>query len=163
MDFEDLGSGDGAAAAGELEALELVQGAVIGALPAGVVAGERVEDVAVAAEIGVVGFAELAVFEAAHVGGVVVAAANEADFEGLGFGGLDAAELPEGEDEARGELELEGAGGSEVGVEVVVEVGEFGGRFEAVEDGGVGVEAVLEGVGTDGEFAGYGDGAGGEF
>ena len=45
--------------------------------------------------------------------------------------------------------------------EVGMEGFEFGVGFEAFEDGGVGVEAVFEGVGADGGLAGGGDGAGG--
>ncbi len=44
MDFEDLGRGDGVAAADELDAFELVEGAVVGAIPADAVAGEAFED-----------------------------------------------------------------------------------------------------------------------
>ena len=45
--------------------------------------------------------------------------------------------------------------------EVGVEGLQFGVGFETLEDGGVGVEAVFEGVGADGGLAGIGDGADG--
>ena len=59
VDFEDLGRGDGVAAADELEAFELVEGAVVGAFPAGAVAGEAFEDEAVALEVVLEGVAEV--------------------------------------------------------------------------------------------------------
>ena len=60
-----------------------------------------------------------------------VAGVDEVELEGLGLGGLEAAELPEGEDDAGGEFELDGAGGGEVVEEVGVEGVEFGRRIRS--------------------------------
>ena len=46
--------------------------------------------------------------------------------------------------------------------EVALEGLEVGLGLVAVEDGGLGVKAVFEGVGADGEFVGWGVGAGGK-
>jgi hypothetical protein len=162
VDFEDLRRGDGVAAADELEAFEFVEGAVVGAFPADAVAGEAFEERGVVLEIVLEGEAE-GVLPAVGVEFADVAAGpDEVEVAGLGLGGLEAAELPEGEDEAGGELELDGAGGGEVVEVVALEGVEVGLGLRVFEDGAVGVEAVFEGVGADGEFAGVGDGAGGE-
>jgi hypothetical protein len=81
-------------------------------------------------------------------------------YEEAAFEVFEAAEFPELQDEAVDELDFDGAGGVEVG-EVVVEEGVVAGGVLEVGDGDAAVEAVLEGVGTDGGAAAGGAGAGG--
>jgi len=163
VDFEDLRRGDGVAAADELQAFELMEGAVVGAIPADAVAGEGFEDGGVDLDVLAEGVAEGPLLAVGEVFSDGIAGVDEVELEGLGFGELDAAELPDGEDDAGGEFELDGAAGGEVVEEIAVEGFEIGVGFDAFEDGGVGVEAVFEGVGADGGLAGAGGGAGGSF
>ncbi len=148
------------APAGGLDALELVEGAVEGALDAGLVAAEGVEDAGrgtgvPAEDVGefvFVGKADVAVFE-------VPLAVDEAEIEEAGFDGAAAGEAPLGHDDLVDEGGFEGAGGLEVieeGVEEFVE----GLVVFAADDGVIGSEAVFEGIGADGGLALGGFGAG---
>jgi hypothetical protein len=144
--------------AGGLEALELVEGAIKGALDAGFVAAEGGEGVGALPEH---------VGEAAAGGEVgvllldVCLAVGETEVEETGFEAAKAAEPPLGHDDLMDEGGFEGAGGLEVVEEGVAEFVE--GIVVFVEDGGVfGGEAVLECVEANGGLAFGGDGAGAE-
>jgi hypothetical protein len=144
--------------AGGLEALELVEGTVEGALDAGFVAAEggdglgvSPEDVGEAAAWGELGVLLLDVL-------LVV---GEAEIEEAGFEAAAAVEAPLGHDDLVDEGGFEGAGGLEVVEEGVAEFVES--IFVFVEDGGVfGGEAVLEGIKANGGLAYGGFGAGAE-
>jgi hypothetical protein len=162
VDFNDLGRGDGVAAAGELEAFEFVEGAVVGAFPADTVAGDGLEERGFALDVDFEGVAQ------DQVVAILVAIANRFagidkwELERLGLNGLEAAKLPDGKDEAGGEFELDRADGGDVVGEVALEGVELRLGLLVFEDGGGGVEAVFEGVRADGELTGGRDGAGGE-
>jgi len=150
------------APAGGLDALELVEGAVEGALDAGFVAAEGVEDAG-----GGTGVPAEDVGEFVFLGEVVVVGfevrlvVGEAEIEEAGFDSAAAGEAPLGHDGLVDEGGFEGAGGLEVieeGVEEFVE-----GLFVlAVDDGVVGGESVFEGIEANGGLAFGGFGAGAE-
>jgi len=129
----------GAEGAVGLEGAELAEATEIGALEAGVVAGEAVEG-----------------FFAGVVGEAVLRAAGE-----VGFQASDTPEIPGGVDELAEQVELQGALGLEIGLEggsEEVELFElFGADYEVA-----GVEAVFEGVLGGAGFALGGAGAGGK-
>ncbi len=112
--------------------------------------------VAIQQNEGVVGIIREAMGEdAAGVGRGAVGAGRDfggLDVEEVVFGLLDAAELPGEVDDAVEEGELDGVAGAEVAFQFVAEGGEGGGAF-AGEDGGVGADAVLEGVEAGAGFA----------
>jgi hypothetical protein len=141
-----------------LEALELVEGAIEGALDAGLVAAEGGEGLGVAAEevgqclvgveVGVIGFEVLPVF--------VVA-----EFVDPGFEFAAAGEAPLGHDDLVDECGFEGSDGQEMVEEGTEEVVES--LFVFVEDDGVlGSEAVFEAIEANGGLAFRGFGAGAE-
>lgn len=97
--------------------------------------------------------------------GFVVAGEGEvadAFGEAGGFDGPEALLTPAGEGHAFDEAVFGGGLGFVFGVEGGEEFEEFLVGF-AVEDGALGEETVAGGVGGDGLFAGFGDGAGGVF
>lgn len=117
-----------------------MEGAVEGAFGAGFVAAEVVEIVGAddedPSEIAV---GDVAAF--ADVGAVIV----ETVVPDAGFGAVEAAEAPGGEDDGLGEDLLAGAGGLEIAEEGVAE-GVVLGLVLCGEDGALGGEAVAEGV-----------------
>jgi hypothetical protein len=163
--FREIGFGGGRRVrelAGGLEALELVEGAVEGALDAGFVAAEGFEDAGCGTGVPAEDVGEfVCVDEAVVVGFEVLLVVDEAEIEEAGFDGAAAGEAPLGHDDLVDEGGFEGAGGLEVieeGVEEFVE-----GLFVfAVDDGVFGGEAVFEGIEANGGLAFGGFGAGAE-
>jgi hypothetical protein len=140
-----------------LEALQLMEGAVEGALGTGLVAtksgegiGVRVEDVGQFLGLVVV-IEELL---------IVVLQVEEADFEEAGFDSAEAGELPLGHDDLVDEGGFEGAVGLELFEEGDPEFFEILILF-ANDDRVFGGEAMLEGIEADGglAFGGFGAGA----
>ena len=159
VDIDDFGERDIPAGALGLEALELVDGAVEGALGAGLVAAGVVDDV---------GFGGIAAKDegVADVGqeGIVVIAhplieVRQPHLEEAGFHGAAAAEAPGGHGELFEEDIPGGAGGLVLGAEFGAEPIEAAFVF-AGQGGGLGGEAVTEGIGGDLALALGGFGAG---
>jgi len=138
-------------AAGGLEALQFVQGAVEGALGAGFVAGQEGESV------GAAGFAEEDE-GVLLVAGRVVESTQIAFFlieqpvEEAGFHAAEAAEAPGGHDHLLDEEGFGGADGLVVVLEGLLDFLEFGFPL-GFNDGVLGGEAVAEGIEADGGFA----------
>jgi hypothetical protein len=140
-----------------LEALQLMEGAVEGALGTGLVATEGGEGIGVPAEdvgqfLGLVVVVEAVLFAVLQV--------EEAEFEEAGFDAAEADELPLGHDDLVDEGGFEGAVGLELFEEGDAEFVEI--RFDFANDDGVfGGEAMLEGIEANGglAFGGFGAGA----
>jgi len=132
-----------------------VEGAVEGAFGAGFVAAEVVEIVGADDEdVSEIAVGDVAAF--ADVGAVIV----ETVVPDAGFGAVEAAEAPGGEDDGLGEDLLAGGGGLEIAEEGVAEGVVFG-LVLGGEDGALGGEAVAEGVEAGDGLAFGGAGAGG--
>jgi len=146
--------------AGGLDALQVVEGAVEGALVAGFVArqgGESVRATAIVLKyIGetVVG-GEVAVV-VVDIFGVV----DQAQLEEAGFHGADAGEAPGGHDDLVDQEGFQGAGGLKLFLEGGLELVELLAVLDG-NDGALGGEAVLGGVAAGGGLALGGFGAGG--
>ena len=155
-----LGLFGGICLSGGLDALEFVEGAVEGALDAGLVAAEGVEDAGCGTGVPAEDVGEFVfVGKAAVVGFEVPLVVDEAEIEEAGFDGAAAGEAPLGHDDLVDEGGFESAGGLEVieeGVEEFVE-GIF---LFAPDDGVIGSESVFEGIEADGGLALGGGGAG---
>jgi hypothetical protein len=158
----DLGEGRRVGVvAGSLEALEFVEGAVEGALDAGFVAGEGVEDAGGGTGVPVEDAGQfLVVVEASVLGFGVRFKVDEAKFEEAGFEAAATDEAPLGHDDLVDEGGFERSGGLELVEEGVAEFVESLIVF-AYDDGGLGSEAVFEGIEADGglAFGGFGAGA----
>ena len=145
-------------AAGGLEALQFVQGAVEGALAAGFVAGQRGESTDFA---GVADEDESVLV----VAGRVVESTQIAFFlmeqpvEEAGFHAAEAAEAPGGHNHLLDEDGFGGADGPVVVLEGLLDFLEFGFPL-GFNDGVLGGEAVAEGIKADGGLALGGFGAG---
>jgi len=148
------GGGGGFEASG-LEALEALEGAVVGAAEGGDATLEDDEMVgdAVVGEGEGAGLVEL--------GAEVVAAAAELGVPDLGFDGVHAAEEPVGAEEFEDEGGFARAFGA-AGVEVFGGEGVEGGGVLILKEEGFGVEAGAEGVAGGGGATGVGTGSGGE-
>jgi len=138
---------------GGAEALELVEGAIKRTLDAGFVTGKTF-DVAVVVGEGAGERVEGRI-------GVVVAELRYADVEQAGFEGAETAQTPGGHGHLFDEQRFGGAGGLVFVEEGVAELAEFFGIFVR-EDGGLGGQAVAEGVVGDGGASVGGAGAGGK-
>jgi hypothetical protein len=147
-------------AAGGLEALQFVEGAVEGAFGAGFVAGQEGESV------GAAGFAEEdegvllvagRVLESPQIGVLLI----EEPVEEAGFHAAEAAEAPGGHDHLLDEEGFRGADGLVVVLEGLLDSLEFG-FLLGFDDGVLGGEAVAEGIEANGGLTLGGLGAGAE-
>ena len=137
-----------------------MEGAVEGALDAGLVTAEGVEDAGCGTGVPAEDVGDFVfVGKAVIVGVEGLLLVDEAEIEEAGFDGAAAGEAPLGHDDLVDEGGFEGAGGLEVIEEGVEEF--FEGVFLfAPDDGVIGSEAVFEGIGADGGLALGGLGAG---